>query len=346
MLSCSQRVAKTAMKPESIVFPAPPDTTRIQFLTSISSSENAVGKQSGFSRFLLGQTLPKVIKKPYGIAVKRGKIYICDTGLGGLEIIDLERNTFDLFVPQGKGELKLPLNCFVDDEGSIYVADGERRQVVIFDKDRHYVNAVGTGDDFKPTDVFVYDHKIWVPNIKSNQINVYDKESLSLLYTFPHPDSTRAGELYSPTNIFVTPGKVYVSDMGDFNVKIYTPEGQYLESVGKHGSSVGQFARPKGIAVDDQSNLYVVDAGFENCQVFNRSGKVLMYFGGPYNGPGTMWLPAKVAVDYDDLQYFKRYVDPAFRLDYLIFVTNQYGPDKVSVYGAVDARYRDIEAKR
>jgi len=49
-----------------------------------------------------------------------------------------------------------------------------------------------------------------------------------------------------------------------------------------------------------------------------------------------MWLPAKVTVDYEHLKYFQKYVDPGFHLKYLIFVTNQYGPDKINIYGAVD----------
>jgi hypothetical protein len=61
----------------------------------------------------------------------------------------------------------------------------------------------------------------------------------------------------------------------------------------------------------------------------------LMHFGGPYNKPGDMWLPAGIAIDYENLNYFSQFVDKSFDLQYLIFVTNQYGPDKISVYGFV-----------
>jgi len=79
----------------------------------------------------------------------------------------------------------------------------------------------------------------------------------------------------------------------------------------------------------------VVDAAFENVQIFNSSGQLLMYFGGPYSSPGDMWLPAGVAVDYSNLDYFNKYVDPEFELQYLVYVTNQYGPGKIGVYGFV-----------
>ncbi|NOY61413.1 MAG: hypothetical protein GXO75_21070 [Calditrichaeota bacterium] len=51
-----------------------------------------------------------------------------------------------------------------------------------------------------------------------------------------------------------------------------------------------------------------------------------------------MKLPAQVFIDYDHLDYFRKYVDPSFKLKFLIFVTNQYGPEKVIVYGFVDIK--------
>ncbi len=289
------------------------------------------------SKFIFGEADPKPIKKPYGIAVHGGKIYICDTGIGGLEIVDLKKNTFEYFVPPGKGQLKLPLNCAVDDDGILYVADGQRRQVVIFDSSGNYLSSFGEADNFKPTDVFIAEGKIWVSNILGNKIEVYDKTTRQKLFRFPEAEKGKEYFLYSPTNLFVTADKVYVSDMGDFKVKIYDHSGKFLSAVGSNGKNPGQFVRPKGIAVDQESNLYVVDAGFENTQIFNRDGKVLMFFGGPYKErPGDMWLPAKVAIDYQNLDHFLKFVDPRFDLKYLIFVTNQYGPDKVNVYGFIE----------
>jgi hypothetical protein len=130
-------------------------------------------------------------------------------------------------------------------------------------------------------------------------------------------------------------GKVYVTDFGDFTVKVYSRAGDHLRTVGSYGDGVGQFTRPKGIAVDRDSILYVADAAFNNVQLFNAAGEVLMFFGGSSGGPGSMSLPAQIALDYENLDYFRRYVDDSFELLYLIFVTNQYGRAKLGVYGFV-----------
>jgi hypothetical protein len=74
-----------------------------------------------------------------------------------------------------------------------------------------------------------------------------------------------------------------------------------------------------------------VDAAFNNVQVFNKDGRLLMFFGESADKPGGLLLPAKVSIDYDNLQYFKEYIQPDFQPDYLVFVTSQFGSRLVNV---------------
>jgi len=342
MPSCGPQRTDGVSPEALVVFPPPPDTARIQFLTRISNSFD-VGQKAGggFMTFLLGGDEGKdgkPIVKPYGIALHGGTIYVCDTMLPGLDVIDLEGHSFEYRRPRGMGQLKKPINCFVDDDtGLLYVADTERGQVVVFDQQGGYVDAIGTAG-MKPSDVFVEGNTIWMADMASQQIRTYDKVTRRFRSAVPDSTAPAAGALYQPTNLYVRDDRIYVTDFGDFRIKIFSRTGEFLNAVGSYGLSPGQFVRPKGIAVDRDHNLYVVDAGFENVQVFDRDGKLLMFFGGSYEGLGTMWLPAKVIIDYDNLSYFQRYVSSQFTLKYLILVTNQYGPDKISVYGFVEPR--------
>lgn len=337
--SCIKQVVKVNGPGDIVIFPPPiRDTTRIQFLTKISNSSDVIGTQSAFAKFVFGNNNEvQAFSKPYGVAIHKGKLYVCDNPLHGLEIIDYNKSTFDYFIPTGKGTLKMPLNCDVDDNGYLYVADAERMQIVVFDEKGHYVTCFGESENFKPTDVIIKNNKIWVVNLPDHKINVYSQDSVNkLLFSFPDSEKGDEGYLYSPTNISVTDNKVYVTDVGESKVKIYNLKGEYLSYVGSMGTALGQFVRPKGLAVAKDSNLYVVDASFENVQIFNSKGQLLMFFGGAYTGPGYMCLPAKVIIDYDNISYFQKYVDPSFTLKYLIIVTNQYGPDKVNIYGYVE----------
>ncbi|MEN8191402.1 MAG: hypothetical protein ABFS12_01215 [Bacteroidota bacterium] len=342
-ISCSSDVTKQTPD-EIIIYPSPPEPTRIQYLTKFSNSFDVTEGRSGFMDYVAGDKEEgNSIIKPYGIKIYKGKIYICDTILGGLEIIDLKAKTFEYFQPKGFGTIKKPINIDIDDMGNIYVADAGRREIIVFDKELKYKTSFGTAAELKPTDVFCYDNKLFVANMLAHRIEVYDKGTYKHLYNLPDTNYQHGehGYINAPTNIFVQKDTLYVSDFGAFRIKKYTLDGQFVDTVGSYGRGIGQFVRPKGIAVDKDNVLYVVDSGFENVQMFNSAGQLLMFFGGPYSGPGDMYLPAKVSIDYDNLEYFQEYVDDRFDLKYLIFVTNQYGPDKINVYGYVEEK-KDI----
>ncbi len=86
----TNKIAKTNdTAKQLVIYPAPPEPARIQFLTKITSSADLGKKQSFLSKLILGQEKSKAMVKPYGISIHKGKLYVCDQYGGGLEIIDL-----------------------------------------------------------------------------------------------------------------------------------------------------------------------------------------------------------------------------------------------------------------
>ncbi len=335
---CSRHAAKAPAPDTVVIFPPPPAATRIQFLTHISSSDDMAGKKSGFHNFLFGEEEPLGIIKPYGVTVHKSKIYICDTGLAGLVLLDLEEGSFEYFIPSGKGQLNLPINSSVDERGRLYIADGNRRQIVVFDSNLEFLQAFGEEENFKPTDVEVDQGRIYVSNVLGHSVCVYDTGSFELQGKIASLEDGEDGFIRKSTNLAMQNTSLYVSDFGDFNVKKYSAEGKFEARVGAYGNAPGNFTRPKGLALDKEENLYVVDAAFENVQIFSPDGDLLMHFGGSYEGSGAMWLPAAVDISYENLAYFEPYVNESFLLKYIIYVTNQYGPAKLSVYGFVEEK--------
>jgi len=113
----------------------------------------------------------------------------------------------------------------------------------------------------------------------------------------------------------------------------FSKDGEFIRAIGEIGTAPGKFARPKGIAVDKEDRIYVVDAAFQNVQILAPGGGALMYFGGPGNDRGSMNLPTVVKIDYDSVSYFEKYAAPGFDIEYLVLVANQFGENKVLVYG-------------
>jgi hypothetical protein len=46
-----------------------------------------------------------------------------------------------------------------------------------------------------------------------------------------------------------------------------------------------------------------------------------------------MNLPAKIVLDYDNVDLFRKYAVPGADIEFLVLVSNQYGSNKISVYG-------------
>ena len=80
--------SKKPARSNFLFFPLPPDEPRIQFLTSFGA-ENDLGSKGKFADFIVGQErVYRPIWKPYGLAVRDGKVYVCDTQAGNVSIAD------------------------------------------------------------------------------------------------------------------------------------------------------------------------------------------------------------------------------------------------------------------
>ncbi|HWM64719.1 MAG TPA: trypsin-like serine protease [Solirubrobacterales bacterium] len=68
-------------------------------------------------------------------------------------------------------------------------------------------------------------------------------------------------------------------------------------AIGSHGSGNGQFNSPRGIAVDPEGNVWVVDGLNNRIQKFDPEGEYLDQCGGKGSGNGQLDGPADIAVD-------------------------------------------------
>jgi outer membrane protein assembly factor BamB len=325
--SCASRVAP---KTTPVLFPPAPAPPRIQYLTSFSGVKD-IETQSSFNKFVAGEKADLKLDKPYGVAVHDGKIYVCDTN-ATVFVFDLKAKTFGpLKGAVGQGKLVQPINVSIDGDGIKYVADPVRGQVVAFDKNDEYLTAYGTPGDWRPVDAAAFGDRIYVVDAGNHQIRVFDKATGELIKAIGDRGEP-AERLERPTNLsFDAEGSLYVTDAGRFQVLKFDRDGHFQATIGKPGDNLGHFARPKGTVLDREGRLYAVDASFNNVQIFNKDGRLLMFFGEAGDQPGNFLLPAKVTIDYDGLGYFKQYVQPGFHVEYLIFVTSQFGPRLVNV---------------
>lgn len=147
-------------------------------------------------------------------------------------------------------------DLFIDSEDYLYLADTERKQVVVMDKEFNYLASFGSDKLIRPLGIFVRDEYVYVADYGddndagSGQIVVYtyDKTTNTATYdkTFKTPDS----------NLLKVEGFIF---------------------------------RPEKIAVDANHTMYIVSKGSSNgVLLVNSKNRFLNYFA-PNETPGTFW---------------------------------------------------------
>jgi len=329
-----------------VFYPLPPDPPRIQFLRTVSRATDIEDGRSGLDTILFGeQTIQKSVMAPYGAAVHEGKVYVADIQQGVVLTLDFTGRELGYIKLEGRAALQKPCNLEFSPEGEMYVADLGRRQVVVYDSDFNYKNEFGPfGDESRPVDLALAGDRVYVVDSGSKLIRALDRFSGEEVISFGKSEEV-GQSLRSPTNITLDEeGNIYVVDTMDCRVFVFDAEGNFLRHMGAAGDTIGRFARPKGIAYSNDI-FFVIDAAFENCQVFDRAGEPLMFFGGPGVGPGNLYLPAGVWTGTEGLEFFRDQIDENFEAEQLIIITNLYGPRKVNFYAmGKDKRFNyDVE---
>ena len=317
----------------AVFYPAPPDPPRIQFLRTVSVADDIEEGRSSLDSLLFGEeTLQKSVLAPYGCAVWEGIVYVCDIQQGVILKLDFEEGLLDYIRDEGRGKLQKPTNLEFGEDGSLYVTDIGRRQIVVFGPDQKYSGEFGPfAEDSRLVDLALTDDRIYAVDAGSKLVRALDRASGEELFTFGQSEEVGQSML-APTNITIDDaGLIYVVDTVDCRLFTYDSDGQFVKHIGSSGDTVGQFARPKGVAYSEEK-LFVIDAAFENCQVLTLEGEPLMFFGGSGVGPGDLYLPAGVWIGTEGLELFEDELEDDFEAEQLIIITNLYGPRKVNFY--------------
>jgi sugar lactone lactonase YvrE len=99
--------------------------------------------------------------------------------------------------------------------------------------------------------------------------------------------------------------QLYVSDVELDQVLVYDADTLKLKrKIGTTGhnhelTSQGDFAKPSGLAVDQEGNLYVCDTLNDRIEMFDADGKFISTYGKNGDGPGYFGRPKGIAIDSD-----------------------------------------------
>jgi DNA-binding beta-propeller fold protein YncE len=317
-----------------IFYPPAPDAPRLQYLTTIASADAWMEQpRSSFADFILGS--PKDdegegrIKGPYGLALRNGKIYVCDLGRYRVHVIDMVTNRYAVLGTPD--QIAKPTRIVIAPDGTKYVSDSGKRRVAVFNAEDRFVRHLGDPERCAPIDLAIWKDELFVADALGGKIEVWDKNGnlkrvISSKGEGPHQLKWPAGLAIGPQ------GHLFVTDMELATVKEFDTAGKYIKSIGEAGDRPGYFARPKGIAIDGEGRIYVADAQWDKVQIFNPDGQLLLYFGVSTAKPHGLVTPTGLAIDATSVDAFRKHVHEDFVPEYLVAVANQFGINKIVVH--------------
>ena len=308
-----------------IVFPPPPDEPRFVYERMIRGTadvEPDVASEA-LKRLLTGdQTQTSIgMKKPYGVAVHKGRIFVSDTAIREIKVFDVpERRAFTF----GQGDedasnrISKAIGISVDSSGDLYVADASAKNIKVYNRDGQFLRKFGGGlfDRLASLKVDKKGERVYAVDIggvssENHRVRVFNAQTGEHLFDFGKRGGG-SGEFNLPRDVAIGKDKLYVVDGGNFRIQVFDMKGNFLKTFGEIGKQMGDFGRPKEADTDSDGNLYVIDAAFGNFQIFDPEGHLLMYIGerSEQNGPARYGLPSGITIDEDGRIYV---VDQLFK---------------------------------
>jgi DNA-binding beta-propeller fold protein YncE len=179
-----------------------------------------------------------------------------------------------------------------DPRDRVFVFSRAEHSVMVFDRDGSLKYSWGEGQFARPHGIHIgQDDSVWCTDDSDHTVRKFtpDGKLLLTLGASGKPSDTgatsvdfrtikRAGPpFHYPTNIAIAPdGNIYVADgYGNARIHKFGPDGRLLFSWGEPGAGQGQFRIPHGIAIGDDSTLYVADRENSRIQLFAPDGKYL-----------------------------------------------------------------------
>jgi DNA-binding beta-propeller fold protein YncE len=304
---CAPKVVE--VQERVIVFPPAPTEPRIAYLETYRGEKEDDNKLTAFDTFL-GETeksknMSPVIVKPYGVSIYNGKIYVVDTAANFVYEIDEKTKDARHIGRSGSGTLGGPVDVTFDSKGIMYVSDVRLKTILAYNQKGEFIFSIGDKLVFAHPTGIVIDKKLnrlYVADTKGHNLKAFDLDTKKLLFTIGKRGKGD-GEFNFLTNIAVDRrnNNIVVSDTQNFRIQVFDKDGKFIRKFGKVGDRAGDFARPKGVAVDSEGHIYVADTAFNNVQIFDETGELLLYFGhAGYVEPGTFRLIAGMYIDESD----------------------------------------------
>lgn len=310
---------------------------KLTFVQTISSQRDLRGKRSIWTKLtdvVLGDPEYNDLNRPYGVAVdSHGRVIVTDPGLRGVHIFDLPQHKYKFLDRQenSKDPMIEPQSVAVDAKDNIYITDSKAGKVFVFESNGKYRGVFGSikGEGFfkRPTGIAVdpETQNIYVSDTLRDKVFILGQDGKVIKSFGQH--GGKNGEFNFPTEIHIKSDLVAVVDAMNFRIELFDRQGNFTGIIGTTGDPTGEIFRPKGISIDSEDHIYLVEGEAGTVKVFDREGHLLYTFGNA-TGFGRFLLPSGLFIDKKD----RVFVVDSYNRRVQVF---QYQGLKSSAQGAV-----------
>ncbi len=264
-------------------------------------------KKTGVGAFLQwlaglfdSEAAPVILQRPQsGVVGGDGRIFVTDASRQAVYVFDPQEGRLIVW-ENAKTAIHFvsPAGIALGMAGDVYVADSELGIVARLNPKGEGVGIIGMGELRHPVGL-AFDtatQQLYVADTHDHDIKVFSADG-RLLRTLGRRGE-KPGEFNYPTYLVLARGELYVTDTMNARVQVLDIEsGEPKRVIGERGMNVGNLVRPKGVAVDDEGNVYVVESYYDHLLVFNKNGEFLLPIGGMGREAGNFYLPSGVWID-------------------------------------------------
>lgn len=294
---------------QRLTWPAAPEAPRYLYSGTLVGEPNFIRDPSESSalhrlgRWIAGLDAagqPQlVLQRPSAVVGDQaGRLYVSDTSRQAVFVFDARVGELLLWEQATLGLRFVAPGGLAVSAGRLFVADAELKAVFVLDASGQPLARIGHGQLQRPTGVALNPvaGELFVADTMAHDIKVFDTTG-RLLRTLGRRGEAD-GEFNFPTHLAWARGELFVTDTLNNRVQVLdAASGRVLRRLGQRGLFVGNLVRPKGVGVDAEGNIYIVESFYDSLLVFSPQGEFLMPIGGIGPATGRFYLPAGVWVD-------------------------------------------------
>lgn len=297
-------------------WPPPPETPRIQYVTSLRSEADFGKKESFLGRMMRNlsgsASAMYAIQRPFDLYTRTGdQLFVSDGMSAGLFVFDRQAKEARVLGKDVPGGLVRPMGLGGDGTGRVYIADAGTGRVIVLAADGRFERAFGGREVlYNPVDVAVdsaagrvyvvdsYQHQVIVFNATGTVVGRLGRQGQSL--------AERLAELAAQPAPTPSPASPHGSGNGAGAAEGHEAAGVHATSRdvwANRGAEPGEFRYPVAVAVARDGTVYVSDQMNFRVQAFDRRGAHLRTIGQAGTTPGSFSRPKGVAVDSEGHLY-------------------------------------------